>query len=48
MNEVPEGVIVGGWNYVIAAYTVTAVGLALYAWSLRNRLRRFRDKDPKS
>jgi CcmD family protein len=36
---VPQGVIVGGWSYVIAAYVVVAVGLALYAWSLFQRLR---------
>ena len=35
----PEGVIIGGWSFVIAAYTVTAVGLLLFAWSLRRRLR---------
>lgn len=34
----PEGVIIGGWNFVVAAYTVTGVVLALYAWSLRSRL----------
>lgn len=45
MNEIPEGVIVGGWSYVIAAYTVTAVGLTVYTWSLRRRLRRLRDHD---
>ena len=32
-----EGVIVGGWGYVIAAYTVTAVGLVAYFWSLSRR-----------
>ena len=32
-----EGVIVGGWGYVIAAYTITAVGLAGYFWSLHRR-----------
>ena len=36
----PEGVILGGWNYVIAAYAVTAAVLLLYAWSLRSRLAR--------
>jgi len=36
----PDGVIVGGWEYVIAAYTVTAVGLSIYAWTLLARLRR--------
>ena len=32
-----EGVIVGGWSYVIAAYLVTAVGLIAYWWSLSRR-----------
>lgn len=35
----PEGVIAGGWSYVIAAYTVTAVGLSVYIWTLVSRLR---------
>ncbi len=42
MQEVgvmPEGVIIGGWNYVIAAYAVLAVGLALYVASLLWRAR---------
>jgi len=34
-----EGVIVGGWNFVIAAYSVTVVGLVGYGLSLRRRLR---------
>ena len=34
----PEGVIIGGWNFVVAAYAVTAVVLAAYAWSVRSRL----------
>jgi CcmD family protein len=38
----PEGVIIGGWNFVVAAYTVTGVVLALYAWSLRSRLTKLR------
>lgn len=33
----PEGVIIGGWNFVIAAYCITAVGLIAYAWSLHRR-----------
>ena len=40
----PEGVIIGGWNFVVAAYVVTAVVLAAYAWSLRSRLARLRGK----
>ena len=33
------GVIVGGWNFVIAAYVLTGTGLIAYAVSLfmRNR-----------
>ncbi len=34
-----EGIIVGGWNYVIAAYGITVVGLVLYVWSLVSRSR---------
>ena len=33
----PEGVIVGGWSYVIAAYSLTGVVFAAYALSLRAR-----------
>ena len=38
-SKMSEGMIVGGWNYVIAAYTVTGVGLIAYIWSLIARLR---------
>ena len=41
----PDGVIIGRWGYVIAAYAVTAVGLLIYAWSLRRRLKATRPKD---
>ncbi len=41
----PDGVIIGRWGYVIAAYAVTAVGLLIYAWSLRRRLKSARQKD---
>ena len=34
-----EGVITGGWNYVVAAYSITSLGLALYALSLIARSR---------
>jgi hypothetical protein len=37
-----EGIIIGGWNYVIAAYSITAVGLVAYAWSLVHRRRKSR------
>ena len=36
----PEGVIIGGWSYVVAAYTITWAGLVLYIWSLIARLRK--------
>jgi CcmD family protein len=37
-----EGVIIGGWSYVVAAYAITGVGLVAYVWSLFVRLRRSR------
>lgn len=37
-----EGVIIGGWSYVVAAYAITGVGLVAYAWSLVARLRKSR------
>lgn len=40
-----EGVIVGGWNYVIAAFTITGVGLVAYIWSLIVRLRKSHDME---
>jgi CcmD family protein len=40
-----EGVIVGGWSYVIAASTITGVGLAVYIWSLIARLRRAHERE---
>jgi CcmD family protein len=40
MRVAPEGVIIGGWSFVVAAYGVTAVVLVGYAWSLRSRLNR--------
>ena len=33
----PEGVISGGWSYVVAAYSLSAVALSAYAWSLARR-----------
>lgn len=29
----------GGWDYVIAAYSITAVVLVVYAWNLIRRSR---------
>ncbi len=43
----PEGVIAGGWSYVIAAYGLTAVVFAGYAWSLWRR-RREAIRDPEN
>jgi hypothetical protein len=43
--KIAEGVIIGGWSYVVAAYTITAAGLVAYIWSLFARERRFKDKD---
>ncbi|MDH3404342.1 MAG: hypothetical protein OES32_05180 [Acidobacteriota bacterium] len=40
----PEGVIVGGWSYVIAAYSITAIVLVAYAWSIHRRGRDERGK----
>jgi len=36
----PEGVIIGGWEYVIGAYGVTAVVLLAHAVRLISMLRR--------
>lgn len=45
MPEVPEGVVVGGWSYAIAAYSITALVLVAYAWSLVSRLRKSNQED---
>jgi len=37
------GVVQGGWEFVIAAYSITAVGFLIYAVSLFTRLK----KEPK-
>ncbi len=45
----PQGVIVGGWSYVIATYALSAVVLSAYAGTLLLRLRRTRhdpSRDP--
>lgn len=47
MPDAPAGVIVGGWSYAIAAYSITAIGLILYTWSLVARLKNAQlSKDP--
>lgn len=34
-----QGIVVGGWEFVWAAYGVTAAGLLIYGFSLAARLR---------
>ena len=34
-----QGVITGGWSFVVAAYSITAAVLVVYAVSLLARLR---------
>jgi hypothetical protein len=36
----PEGVVVGGWEFVIAAYSITGVVLVANAWRLVSALRK--------
>ena len=35
----PEGVITGGWSYVIAVYSITVAVLVAQTWSLWRRER---------
>ena len=35
----PDGVIAGGWSYVIGAYSVTVIALVGYTWSIMRRLK---------
>ena len=39
----PQGVVVGGWEYVWMAYGLTAAGLLIYGYSLFSRLRELRN-----
>ena len=41
----PEGVIVGGWGFVSVAYSLTAVVLLGFAWSLRSRISRVKSDE---
>ena len=43
-----DGVIAGGWEYVIAAYGITAVVLSGYWLSLTLKLRNGRNEDSES
>ena len=40
-----EGVIVGGWSYVVAAYLITTAGLLGYVWSLLRRTKQLNEED---
>jgi hypothetical protein len=40
-----NGVIQGGWSFVVAAYTVTGVMFAAYTISLLLRLKGWKDHD---
>lgn len=44
MSDAPSGVIQGGWEFVIAAYVVSAVILLGYAFSVYRRYRRERSR----
>ncbi|HYH09960.1 MAG TPA: hypothetical protein VEK11_23125 [Thermoanaerobaculia bacterium] len=39
------GVVVGGWEYVIAAYSITALAFVIYGVSLVTRLRESQNHD---
>ena len=39
------GVVQGGWEFVIAAYTITAVALVVYGVSLIARLKELKKHD---
>ncbi len=43
-----RGIITGGWNYVVAAYSVTALMLIAYAISLFTRLTEARGPRPEA
>jgi hypothetical protein len=40
-----SGVVQGGWEFVIAAYTITALGFVIYGISLIARLKELRKHD---
>jgi hypothetical protein len=40
-----SGVVQGGWEFVIAAYTITALGFLIYGVSLVMRLRELKKDD---
>ncbi len=40
-----SGVVQGGWEFVIAAYTITGIGLVAYGVSLIARLKELKKHD---
>ena len=40
-----QGVVTGGWNFVIAAYAITALVLTIYGITLITRLRQEQRND---
>jgi hypothetical protein len=40
-----SGIVQGGWEFVIAAYTITALGFVIYGVSLVTRLRELKKDD---
>lgn len=40
-----NGVVQGGWSFVIAAYAITTIGFAVYAVSLFLRLRELKNHE---
>lgn len=42
MNDVGSGVVSGGWEYVIAAYVISALAYGLYTWRVLREERRTR------
>ncbi len=46
--DAATGVVIGGWNYVIAAYSITTAVLVSYAYSLIHRHRRVSEEESES
>ena len=40
-----SGVVQGGWEFVIAAYTITGLGFVIYAITLFTRLKELKKHD---
>ena len=48
MSEIPQGVIPGGWPFVIAAYVITIGVLSGYAFSLFSRFKKAQREEEES